>query len=301
MSVLLLGSVALDSITTPSDHVRGVLGGSASYAAYAMHFFGKPHLLTVVGEDFRDSYLPFFQQKGFDLQGMQILPGETFYWEACYQDNFSKRITHCTKLNVFEGFQPEVPPSYRELSYVFLANISPELQLQVLEKVNNPGFSMVDTMPLWIDTQRDKVLEVFSKVDAVIINDEEARMLFGALNLKKAALRILDLGPSWVILKKGEHGAFLMNRKGKIFLLPAYPIDSVVDPTGAGDSFAGALIGYLSSQNKVDFSTMKRAMVWGTVTASFAIEDFSIHSLQTIGLKELEMRYKEFCSYLTVE
>lgn len=301
MPVLLLGSIALDSISTPDISVKNVLGGSASYAAYAINLFAKPHLLSVVGEDFRDSYLSVFEKSKFDLLGLQVRQGNTFYWEAQYIDNFRKRVTTCTELNVFADFEPVVPPAYTSLSHVFLANICPELQLSVLEKVKKPLFTMVDTMPLWIDTKKDKVLEVFSKVNAVIINDEEAQMLFDTPYLKVAAGKILDMGPQWVILKKGEHGSFLMGRSGEIFLLPAYPVDNLIDPTGAGDSFAGALIGYLSGMSRIDFNALKQAMVWGTVTASFAIEDFSVRSLEKLDNEQLDARRREFYSYLHID
>jgi len=294
MSVTLVGSIGIDDIITPKAKARGVLGGSASYASYAISLFSRPQVIAVVGTDFQDNYLPDFSDRGIDTRGVEIVPGETFRWCGEYLENFNERITHWTHLNVFADFDPKVPAAYKEAEFVFLANIDPDLQLKVLREMKAPRFTLVDTMELWINIKKNSLLELFSQVSAVIINESEAQMLFGTRDLFAAAKEVVKLGPEWAIIKKGEHGVILYSKKGELFILPAYPVENVVDPTGAGDSFAGAFIGYLAQQEKVDFHTMRHALAWSTIVASFTIEDFSVESLKVVDRNALVSRFNHF-------
>lgn len=293
MSVLVVGSAALDSVKTPYGEVKDAIGGSAFYFAAAASFFAPVKLVAVVGEDFPIRRLDFLKKRNVDMTGLEIAPGKTFHWAGVYHPDMNQRDTLATELNVFETFSPKLPPEYRNTAYVFLANIHPELQMEVLKQVARPRLVMLDTMNLWISTALPALKKVMARTDAVILNDQEARQLTGEVNIIKAAKDVTKLGPKTVIVKKGEHGAFLV-RGEDFFAIPAYPLESLFDPTGAGDSFAGGLMGYIAARGEQGFGILKRAMGFGTVVASFAVEKFSIDRLKELSRDEIEERFEKF-------
>jgi sugar/nucleoside kinase (ribokinase family) len=291
MSVLIAGSLALDTIETPEARVENVVGGSASFAMVAASFFSPVQLVGVVGEDFPPAQLEFFRSRGIDLQGLQRLPGKTFRWSGKYLPGFNERVTLCTELNVSQRYQPKVPQSFRRPEVLFLANDHPRLQRQVLDQVEKAGFVICDTMNLWINTARDELQALLPKVDLLMLNDEEARLLTGEGFLLKAGRRLLDqAGPRAVIIKKGEHGALLLT-PDQVFLAPAFPLEGFKDPTGAGDTFAGALAGALARAGGPSPLNLRRAMIYGAVVASFTVEDFSFERLRTLTAQEIEDRF----------
>jgi sugar/nucleoside kinase (ribokinase family) len=296
MSVLVVGSIALDSIKTPvHDHVD-LLGGSASYAAVAASFFAPVRLVGIVGSDFPQEHLGYFQGRGVDLAGLQVAEGRTFRWSGEYHENFASRTTRSTDLGVFERFSPELPGTYRETPFVLLGNIGPGLQSQVLDQMGQREFVVADTMNLWIDIARDELLALLPRIDMLVLNDEEARQLTGEGNLVRAGRALMALGPAFVAVKKGEHGCLLFSKAGDYFTVGAYPLEEVHDPTGAGDSFVGALVGYLAAHaaGGVDFAALRRAVVHGTVVASFNVEAFSFDRLRAIDRAAIDRRYREF-------
>ncbi|UCD83902.1 MAG: sugar kinase [Deltaproteobacteria bacterium] len=293
MSILVVGSIAFDSVETPFGKVKEVLGGSASYFSIAASFFANVRLVAVVGEDFPQEHLDFFQEKGVDLQGLQRLPGLTFRWEGKYGQNINERQTLSTCLNVFEVFQPEIPEQYRSSQYVFLANIDPDLQLKVLKQVNAPKLTVGDTMNFYIEGNLSGVKESLRAMDIMTINEEEVKQLTGETNLVRAAKKILSFGPKTVIIKRGEYGALMLSRDS-IFSVPAYPLETVCDPTGAGDSFAGGFLGYLARNRKCDDKSLRKAVIFGSVMASFCVEDFSLNRLKSLSYSEIEKRFGEF-------
>lgn len=293
MAVLVVGSVALDTVETPAGKRKEVLGGSATYFSYAGSYFSPINLVAVVGEDFPPEYRELLEEKGINLEGLQIKSGRTFRWGGSYRGDMNEARTDFTDLNVFEDFHPQIPSSYRESEYVFLGNIDPDLQLEVLSQIEKPRLAAGDTMNLWIDLKPERVKEVISKLDLFIFNDAEARQLTGEVSLKKAAAEILRLGPREVVIKKGEHGAILFSRE-EIFSAPALPMEKIVDPTGAGDSFAGGLIGYLAREGTTDFASLRRAVIYGSVMASFNVEDFSLGRLRDLSEDDIENRYRRF-------
>ncbi len=293
MSILVVGSVALDSVKTPWGEVRDVLGGSATYFAYAASFFSEVNLVAVVGEDFPQNYIDLLKRRSIDLQGLKVLKGKSFRWEACYGDDPNERDTICLAPNVFQDFHPQLPQSYRSSEYIFLANIDPELHLEVLKQIDRPKLVACDTMNIWIEKRRNKLLKTLSKVDILIVNDSEAKALADEPNLFKAAKRITSLGPKKVVVKKGEHGALLFS-DGGIFSAPAYPLEELRDPTGAGDSFAGGFLGHLAKTNDLSEGNLRKAVIYGTVLASFTVEDFSLNRLISITKDEISKRYQEF-------
>jgi sugar/nucleoside kinase (ribokinase family) len=249
------------------------------------------HLVGVVGQDFPPEHLEFLKSRGVDLAGLQIIEGgDTFRWKGDYHEDLNQAVTHETHLGVFEHFQPKLPQHYRDAQYVFLANINPELQLSTLEQVRQPKLVLCDTMNLWINIARDHVLKVFAKVDIAVLNDGEARMLTEQDNLVQAGRALLKLGPRAVIIKKGEHGALLFSEDG-IFSAPSYPLEQVVDPTGAGDSFAGAMIGYLARTDDLSRENLRRAVVYGSVVASTTVQDFSLAALRKLTIDVVKERY----------
>jgi len=292
VSVLVVGSVALDTVKTPFGEAIDALGGSASFFSIAARHFSPVSLVAVVGEDFPPAHIEFFRSRGVDTQGLSVAPGRTFRWAGEYGYDLNTRRTLDTQLNVFADFDPEIPDSYRDIPCVFLANIEPTLQLKVLDQVRNPRMVVLDTMNFWIEGARPAVLEVVRRVDCVLLNDEEARMLTGEVNLITAARRVLDMGPSLVIIKKGEHGSILFGRDFT-FAAPAYPVELLFDPTGAGDTFAGGFLGYLArcddTRSEPD---LRRAAVYGTVMASFAVEAFSLDRLATATRAEIDERFE---------
>ncbi len=293
MSVLVVGSVALDTVETPAGKRKEILGGSATYFSCACSYFAPVNLVAVVGDDFPPEDRALLEEREVDLAGLQVSPGRTFRWGGSYRGDMNEARTDFTDLNVFEDFHPQIPPSYRESEYVFLANIEPDLQLEVLAQIEKPRLVVGDTMNLWIDLKPERVREVVSRLDLFIFNDAEARQLTGEVSLKKAAGEILKLGPKGVVIKKGEHGAILFTPE-EIFCAPALPMDRLVDPTGAGDSFAGGLVGYLAREGKADFAILRRAVIYGSVMASFNVEDFSLNRLRDLSNDDIEKRYRRF-------
>jgi len=292
MSVLVVGSTALDSIKTPRRANPRLLGGSASHAAVAASFFGPVKLVGVVGTDFPRRYVDLYRRHGIDLAGLQCEAGKTFHWSGEYELNMNHRRTLATELGVFEQFRPALPPAYQTTPYVLLANIAPALQHHVLDQMRRRKFVVADTMDLWLKIARDDLLRLLRRVDALVLNDSEARDLVGDDNVFTAAAKIHRLGPRYVIVKKGEHGAVLSSPRG-LFLCPAYPLRRVVDPTGAGDSFVGGLVGYLASVGGAIDRSLRRAMVYGSVVASFCCEGFGLSRTDRVMRAEINARVAE--------
>jgi sugar/nucleoside kinase (ribokinase family) len=291
MSVLVVGSTALDSIKTPYRENPRLLGGSASHAAVAASFFCPVQLVGVVGDDFPRRYLRLLRARGIDLAGLQIRPGRTFHWSGEYEINLNNRRTLKTELGVFQDFRPDLPEHYRRAAHVLLANIAPNLQHHVLDQLKKPRFVIADTMDLWLNSARSELLRLLPRIDALVLNDSEARLLTGEDNVIAALGRIHRLGPPYVIVKKGEHGSVLSSPAG-LFLAPAFPLLRVVDPTGAGDSFAGALLGYLASQPGPVPKHLRRAMIYGAAVASFWCEGFGLARAAKLTRNEIEGRVR---------
>ena len=290
--LLIVGSVALDSIETPSGVAENALGGTATYSSIAASLFAPVHLVGVVGDDFPDEHIELLKSRGIDLDGLQIIPdGKTFRWKGDYLGDLNAAETHETHLGVFEHFEPKLPEKYRQAQIVLLANIGPSLQLQVLEQVENPRFVACDTMNLWINIARDEVKAVFGRVDLAVLNDGEARMLTECENLIRAGRHIQALGPRFVVIKKGEHGALLF-AGDDIYANAAYPLEEVVDPTGAGDSLAGSMLGYLAKTDDFSLENIRRALVYGSVVASSTVQNFSAQKLTELDLEEVERRFQ---------
>ncbi|MEW6535796.1 MAG: PfkB family carbohydrate kinase [Candidatus Auribacterota bacterium] len=289
-SIVVVGSVAFDHVKTPAGERKESLGGSATYFSYSSSYFAPVKLVAVVGEDFSDKYIRLLNDKGIDTTGLvRQKGGETFRWAGTYEKDINEAVTLATDLNVFADFKPDLPESYRNSEFVFLANIDPDLQLEVLKQVRNPEYVVCDTMNLWINIKRDSLLNLLKKIDLMILNDGEARILTGQKNLIKAGKMVLELGPKTVIIKKGEHGAVAFSGP-EIFMVPAYPVQEVVDPTGAGDTFAGGVVGYLCKSGATDFAAIKKAMLYGTVMASFNVQDFSLDNLKNLTPKMIDER-----------
>ncbi|MDQ2800571.1 MAG: PfkB family carbohydrate kinase [Armatimonadota bacterium] len=292
--VLIVGSMALDSVRTPMGEVRDALGGAADYSSVAASFFAPVQLVGVVGDDFPREHLDFLASRDIDLAGVQtIAGGKTFRWAGYYDFDLNIAHTLDTQLNVFADFQPTLPEAYKQAKYVFLANIDPELQLQVLSQVSAPKFTVCDTMNFWIEGKREALLEVLKRVDLAFMNDAEARQLTGQLSVIKAAKALQQIGPKTVIIKKGEHGALLFSGNDH-FAAPSYPLEDIADPTGAGDSFAGGFIGYVAAQDDISTATFRKAVVYGSVMASFNVEDFSLNRLRSLTQDDIAARYRAF-------
>lgn len=292
--VVIVGSVALDSIRTPFGEVKEVIGGSATYSAFACSFFSKPGLVAVAGKDFPKENIELLEKREIDLTGLEIKDGKTFRWEGYYEFDLNQAHTVKTELNVFDKFSPALPEKYKNAEFLFLGNIDPELQLNVLNQMKKrPKLVIADTMNYWIETKREKVLEVIKAVDIGLMNDGEARMLFNTTNLVKAAREILKLDSEIAIIKKGEHGSILFTVDTH-FSAPGYPLENVKDPTGAGDCFAGAMIGYLAKTKDLSESNFRKAMVYASALASLNAEDFSLNNLKRISISDIERRYTEF-------
>jgi sugar/nucleoside kinase (ribokinase family) len=294
MSLLVVGSVAFDSIHTPTAQRDRVLGGSAVYFSYAASYFTPVRLVGVVGDDWPQEHTELLQKRRVDTAGLEVKNGErTFFWKGKYMPNMNDRETLEVELNVFGEFDPHVPEVFRDSRYVFLANGSPVVQAKVLDQMDDPALVVADTMDLWIQTQHPELLQLLQRIDGVVINDSEAKLLTEEENVVAAGRRILEMGPRFAIVKKGEHGAMYFSRDA-IFTLPAYPTDSVVDPTGAGDSFAGGMMGYIATQDKHDDETLKRSLAYGTLVASFNVEDFSLERMQRIEMGDLDERLETY-------
>jgi sugar/nucleoside kinase (ribokinase family) len=293
MSVLIVGSTALDSIKTPKAENPRLLGGSASHAGVAASFFSPVNLVGIVGDDFPKRYLELYRRHQIDLEGLQITPGKTFHWSGEYEVNMNNRRTLATELGVFETFSPKLPASYQDSPFVLLANIAPALQIHVLDQMRRPKFVVADTMDLWLNIALADLLKLLRRVDGFVLNDSEARQLTKEDNLIAALAKLHRLGPKYVIIKKGEHGSVLSTRGGELFLSPAYPLRRVVDPTGAGDSFVGGMMGYLAAAKGPVEANLRRAMVYGSVVASFCCEGFGLKFTTRIKRAAIEERVKE--------
>ncbi len=298
MSLLVVGTVALDTIETPFGKAERTIGGSATHFALAASFFKNDiRLVSVVGEDFPQAGFDSFAAKKIDVEGVQIKKGEkSFFWAGKYHRDMNTRDTLDTQLNVLADFDPILPENYKNSDYLMLGNLMPKLQLQVLNQMNKrPKLVMIDTMNFWMDSMMDDLKEVLKHVDVLTINDEEARQLSEEYSLVKAAKKILAMGPKFLVIKKGENGALLFHQN-EVFFAPALPLDDVFDPTGAGDSFAGGFIGYLSSTDDISFSNMKRAVIYGSAIASFCVEKFGIERVNELKHEELNKRIQQFVS-----
>ena len=292
MSLLVVGSVAFDSVATPFGQVDEVLGGSGTYFSTAASFFTEVRLVAVVGEDFPAQHRSFLESRKIDLAGLQTAPGATFRWKGKYGFDLNEAQTLETHLNVFSTFKPELPEAYRESDFVFLANIDPELQLDVLKQVRRPQLVACDTMNYWIEGKREALLRTLPYVDILIINEAETRQLAGEPNLLKAARAVLAMGPKTLIVKRGEYGVLLVSEH-TIFAAPAFPLESVYDPTGAGDTFAGGFMGYLAATRNLSEASVRKATVFGSVMASFVVEDFSLERMRSLVYEDIVERYRK--------
>jgi sugar/nucleoside kinase (ribokinase family) len=293
MSLLVVGSIAFDSVETPTQKRDDVLGGSAVFFSYAASYFAPVRLVGVVGEDWPHEHTQLLQRQGIDTAGLTVVPGKTFRWRGKYQPNMNDRETLEVHLNVFETFDPVLSPELRRSKYVFLANGSPITQMKVLDQVPDATLKVADTMDLWINIQRDELMQMLKRIDGLVLNDSEAKLLTGDENLVRAGHKVRAMGPKFVVLKKGEHGVMFFSEK-EVYVMPAYPTPDVVDPTGAGDSFAGGMMGYLAEKGTVDPKTLKEALAYGTIVASFNVEDFSLDRMKQIGRPELEERMQAY-------
>lgn len=291
--LIVVGSIGIDTIETPVARREEVLGGSASYACAAASFFTSVGMVGVVGTDFPERYREVYREFSIDLAGLQVQPGRTFRWSGVYEANMDNRRTISTELNVFASFSPELPPSYRRSPFLFLANIQPDLQLHVLKQVEKPRFVMADTMDLWINTARPALEKLIKRVDMLTVNESEARHMTGEHALIKAARALLGMGPDYVLIKKGEHGSVLFHGE-RILLMPAFPLEDVQDPTGAGDAFAGGFMGSLATAPKLTRAAIRRALGYGSVVASFGVEAFSLDRLLELTRERIEERASLF-------
>lgn len=291
--LLAVGSVALDTVRTPFGEAAEVLGGSATYFATAASYFTSVDLIAVVGEDFPEQHVKFLKSRGIDLAGLERRPGETFRWKGEYTHQLNEAHTLDTRLNVFESFRPKIPPHYRTPDVLFLGNIDPELQLDVLRQVKRPSLVACDTMNFWITGKREALWRVLEHVDMLIINDAEARALGDHPNLVRVAKTILARGPKHLIVKRGEYGVLMFNEK-QVFGAPAFPLEEVRDPTGAGDTFAGGFLGFLAATGNQSPEAIRQAVVFGSVMASFTVEAFSLDRLRVLDYKEIQDRFREF-------
>jgi sugar/nucleoside kinase (ribokinase family) len=291
--LLVVGSVALDTVKTPFGEVSEVLGGSATFFSTAASYFTSVDLIAVVGEDFPPQHLDFLKSRGIDVTGLERRPGATFRWKGEYTHQLNEAHTLDTKLNVFETFRPQIPDAYRSPDLLFLGNIDPELQLDVLKKLPRPPLVACDTMNFWINGKRDALWRVLEQVDILIINDGEARALGEDSNLVKVAKKVLARGPKHLIIKRGEYGVLMFNEK-QVFGAPAFPLEDVRDPTGAGDTFAGGFLGYLTATGDRSLEAFKQAIIFGSVMASFTVEAFSLDRLRILDYKEVQERFRAF-------
>ena len=293
MSILVVGSVALDSVETPFGKEDNILGGSATYFSTSASFFTDVNLVAVVGDDFPQEHVDFLGSRDIDLRGLARVSGKTFRWKGKYGYDLNEAQTLETGLNVFADFKPRIPDEYAATDYLFLANIDPELQMEVLNQVARPRIVACDTMNFWISSKQEALKKVLERVDILIINEGEARQLSGEANLVKAARKVLSLGAKTLIIKRGEYGVLMFNGSS-IFAVPAYPLEEVFDPTGAGDTFAGGFMGYLANTGDISEDGIRQAIIFGSVMASFNVEDFSLNRLKRLDYREIEERYRAF-------
>jgi len=295
MSLLTVGTVAFDSIETPFGKVDKVIGGACTYISWAASYFTNDIRLTsIVGNDFPTDEIKQLEARGVSMEGLKVVgDGKTFFWAGKYHDNMNQRDTLATDLNVLDDFDPELPESYKDSEFVMLGNLTPDIQIKVLEQLTNPKVVALDTMNFWMDIAMDRLKVAISKVNILTINDEEARQLSGEYSLVNAAEKIHAMGPEYLIIKKGEHGAVLFH-KGKMFFAPALPLAVVKDPTGAGDTFAGGFMGYLAKTGELSYESLKTAIIYGSAMASFCVEEFSLGKMKTLTQKDIAARVKLF-------
>lgn len=292
-----MGSVALDTTRTPFKTVEDVLGGSGTFFVFASHFFTETGLISVVGDDFPKEYMRLLDER-LDLTGLVVEKGKTFRYDSSFGYDLDKRTTNRTELNTYEKFDPVVPYEYRDAEYFYIGNGDPEKQLRVLDQVDNPRLTVADSFELWIRTKRERLLEVISRVNGMVLNDEEVRQLCQTSNLIAGARTVLNWGADFMIVKKGEHGAILFTPE-MIFPTTGYPLEEVIDPTGAGDAFAGGFMGHLARNGKIDDKTIKEAVIYGNVMGSFAVERFSIDRFLTLTMDDIEYRYNNYREMVT--
>lgn len=301
MSILVVGSVALDSIKTPFGEVKEALGGSATYFSYAASFFAPVRLVAVVGNDFPKQHIKLLTDRGVSVDGLETVSGKTFRWTGAYETDMNSARTIATDLNVFQSFKPKIPAAYASTPHVFLANIDPDLQLEVLNQVKSPKLTGCDTMNLWIGMKPDSLNRLLKKVDIFLLNDGEARQFTGMTNLFKAGMDLLKRGPKIVVIKKGEHGAILLTRDFS-FVAPAYPLEDVFDPTGAGDCFAGGFFSSLAVNGDYwNPTSLRQSVIFGTIMASFNVESFSLDRLTKLKQEEIVDRFNKFKTYTHFE
>ena len=293
INLTIVGSIGIDTIETPTEKREEILGGSVSYACAAASFFTQSGMVGVVGTDFPQTFRDRWTKMNINLDGLQTQEGKTFRWSGIYEANMDNRTTLSTDLNVFEEFSPNLPETYRDAPYLFLGNIHPALQLHVLEQVHTPRFVLIDTMDLWINIAKEELTQVIGKCDMLTLNESEAQLFTGEHSLMQAAKALIKLGPDYVLIKKGGNGSMLYSRDD-LFLLHAYPLDTFADPTGAGDSFAGGLMGALAASGKTDAEAIRQAMVYGSVVASFGVEEFSLDRLQRLDRDQIDQRLNQF-------
>lgn len=298
MSLLVIGSIALDSVQTPYGIEKEILGGSATHFAISASIFYNVRLVGVIGKDFPNSYRKLIADKDVDISGLQEVDGKTFRWDGRYEGKMNEAETLNVELNVLGKFEPTIPENFKNSEYVFLANYSPDFQISVLNNMKQPKFVLADTMNLWIKESRNQLYELLKRVDGLILNDSESSLLTNETNTIRAGRSIQKMGPKIVIIKRGEHGSILFN-SDKIYLLPAYPTEEVKDPTGAGDSFAGGVMGYISSAKEINQKTLKKALIYGTIMASFNIEGFGVNRINQTTFEEVQARFKKFEAMIT--
>lgn len=298
MSLVIVGSLAFDTIETPETRKDRIVGGSCAYSVLAASYFTQPKMVAVVGSDFPSEVIELFRKRGVDTRGLKIEDGRTFHWEGRYGDDPNQRTTIKTELNVFENFEPVLPEDYRTSEIVFLGNLDPDIQKDIHIQLEGPELVAMDTINLWINTKPDSLLSVLDNSDLFFANDEEVKMIAGEKNLITAGKKLLERGPSLMIIKKGEHGVLLLGRDF-VFAAPAFPCEKVVDPTGAGDSFGGGFLGYLDKVRSFDQASLRKAAVYGSVMASFTIESFGLDSLQSLTQEKIDRRYSEFQNLVT--
>ncbi len=305
MSILVVGSVAFDTIQTPFGQADMALGGAATFFATVASLYEQVNLVAVVGQDFPREHIDFLAGRGVDIRGLQVAEGKTFHWSGRYNFDLNMAETLATDLNVFADFRPLLPEEYAGSEYVFLANIDPELQMSVLDQVRSPRLIALDTMNFWINSKREALTEVLKRVDIVLMNEAETRQYADTYSLIHAARRILDLGPKALVVKKGEYGAALFTGGGDVadscFFAPAYPLEKVIDPTGAGDTFAGGFLGFLARAGELTPQAIRQAIVHGSVVASFTVEDFGVGRLRTLTLEDIARRYEAFKAFTAFE
>ncbi|MFK7985309.1 MAG: PfkB family carbohydrate kinase [Sandaracinaceae bacterium] len=292
-SMLVVGSVARDTIHNNQGTHPYVLGGSAVFASLAAAHFVAPRLVGVVGNDFPDSEVSLLRDKGVDVTGLEVVAGKTFHWEGRYSDDLTSRDTIATELNVFAEFHPKIPEAFRDTPYVMLGNIHPSLQVEVLDQMREPKLVIADTMNFWIEGTPDELAAMMKRIDVLVINEEEARQLSGQHNIIKVAQDLLTRGPRIVVIKRGEYGALLFEGDS-VFSAPAYPVDMVLDPTGAGDTFAGGMLGYIAKEDAIDTATLRRAVVYGSALASYCVEGVSVKKLAGVTTDQVDERYLDF-------